>query len=122
MMLFYPPYPPQWFGPMLVTEFQEIESGHCYRSGLFVQSCKMLFRHWFSLYLFVLQANYQYILKDTKVMHSQCCPHEDLASKSLLVGHGQTPELRYFLFFTNRGPARFQPALSKLIKNRMFTC
>lgn len=40
MMLFYPPYPPQWFGPMLVTEFQEIESGHCYRSGLFVQSCK----------------------------------------------------------------------------------
>lgn len=34
-------YPPQWFGPMLVTEFQEIESGHCYRSGLFVQSCKM---------------------------------------------------------------------------------
>lgn len=60
------PYPPQWFGPMLVTEFQEIELGYCYRSGLFVQSCKMLFRHWFSLYLFVLQANYQYILNDTK--------------------------------------------------------
>lgn len=39
-------------------------------------------------------------------MPSPCCPHEDLASKSLLVGHGQTPELRYFLFFTNKGTSQ----------------
>lgn len=47
-------------------------------------------------------------------MIKEQCPahvvHKDPASRSLLVGHGQTPELRNFhsLFFSNGEPARFQ--------------
>lgn len=60
-------------------------------------------------------------------MIKEQCPahvvHKDPASRSLLVGHGQTPELRNFhsLFFSNGEPARFQQALSYLIKNSMLT-
>lgn len=64
MMLFYPYILPNGLALCWLQNFRKLNQDIVTVLDYLYKAAKC--RHWFSLYLFVLQANYQYILNDTK--------------------------------------------------------